>query len=332
MSRRVRVASVGLGWWGSTLADRAEAAGLDLVSCFARSTDSRVEFAEARGCRSAATWDELLSDPDVEGVLIATPHSTHADLVCEAASAGKHVFVDKPFTLKVADAARATRACDDAGVVLQVGHNRRRQPATRWIKSMVDAGELGMPHYAEANLSYPKGLNPRSGWRGDPAESPAGGMAGLGVHMADNLVYLFGQPARISAFSRKIIGVGPLDDATTAIVEFPDGPLAVLATTMVIPDIARTAVFGTEAAAWNEVDGEKAYVQRVGEKERSEVPVETLDTILDELAEFGRCVANGETPEVGGWEALEVVAIFEGLVESAATGRAVDLAEVRSRR
>lgn len=327
----VRVASIGLGWWGGTLAEKGTLAGLDIVSCFARTKEIREEFSSTHGCRNAESLESLLADPEIEAVLLATPHSTHADLVVEVAAAGKHIFVDKPFTLTVAEGKRAVAASDEAGVVLQVGHNRRRQPANRRLKSLVESGELGMIHYAEANLSYPKGLNPRSGWRGDPAESPAGGMTGLGVHMADNLNYLLGKARTIAAFSRRIIGVGKLDDATTAIVEFEDGPLASLGTSMVIPDIARTAVWGTEGAAWNENDGERFYVQATQEKDRTEQPVETLDTVIDELEEFAANVRNGTTPETGGAEALEAVVILEGIVESAMSKRVIDLDEIRSR-
>lgn len=328
---KLRVGSIGLGWWGGNLAEKGRTAGLEVVAAYARDGQKREEFASAHGARATSSVDDLLSDPMVEAVLIATPHSTHAELVVEAASAGKHVFVDKPFTLTVAEAKPAIKACESAGVILQVGHNRRRQPANRRLRHMVETGELGMVHYAEANLSYPKGLSPRTGWRGDRAESPAGGMTGLGVHMADNLVYLLGPAARVVAFSKKIIGVGDLDDATTAILEFHSGPLAVLGTTMVIPDIARTAVWGTEAAAWNEVDGERFYVQRTGEKDRTEEPIETLDTVKDELEEFASNVRNRTRPETGGPEALEAVAILEGIVESATTGRVVDLDDVRAR-
>ena len=327
----LRVASIGLGWWGGMLAEKAREGGLEIVRCFARTPERREEFAGVHGGQPAASLDGLLSDPDVEAVMIATPHSTHADLVVDAAEAGKHIFVDKPFTLTVAEGRRAVAAADKAGVVLQVGHNRRRQPANRRLKEMIDNGGLGMLHYAEANLSYPKGLNPRSGWRGDPAESPAGGMTGLGVHMADNLNYLLGRPARVAAFSRRVIGVGKLDDVTTATLEFHNGTLAILGTAMVIPDIARTAVWGTEAAAWNEMDGERFYVQRVGEKERSAQPVDTLDTVKNELEEFASNIRNGTRPETGGPEALEAVAVLEGIVESASTGTVVDLDEVRAR-
>ena len=327
----VRVASIGLGWWGGTLAEKAADAGLRIVSCYSRTEEQRTQFAQTHGGVAATSVEAVLSDPDVEGVLIATPHSTHADFVVEVAAAGKHIFVDKPFTLGVAEAKRAIAAADSAGVVLQVGHNRRRQPANRRLKEMIDAGDLGTLQYAEANLSNPRGLNPRTGWRGDPAESPAGGMTGLGVHMADNLHYLLGPAARVAAFSKKVLQIGTLDNATTATIEYHSGPLAFLGTSTVVPDIARTAVWGTEGAAWNELDGEKFYVQRTGEPERTAQPVDAIDTVRDELAEFAANIRDGGRPETGGAEALEAVAVLEGIVESAATGRVVDLDEVRAR-
>lgn len=327
----LRVASLGLGWWGGTLAEKARAAGIEVVAAYARTEQSRDEFAEKHSCRPAASLEGVLSDPDVEAVLIATPHSTHADLVVEASTAGKHVFVDKPFTLTVAEAKRAMAAAESAGVVLQVGHNRRRQPANRHLKKMVDGGDLGIVHYAEANLSYPKGLNPRSGWRGEPEESPAGGMTGLGVHMADNLNYLLGRAARVAAFSKQIIGVSKLEDVTTTTIEFHEGPLAFLGTSMVIPDIARTAVWGTEGAACNDQDGERFLTQEVGSKDWVEHEVDTLDTVRDELEEFADNIRKGEAPETGGAEALEATVILEGIVESAARGTVVDLDEVRAR-
>jgi predicted dehydrogenase len=156
-------------------------------------------------------------------------------------------------------------------------------------------------------------------------------MTGLGVHMADNLNYLLGPAARVAAFSKKILQIGTLDNATTATIEYHSGPLAFLGTSTVVPDIARTAVWGTEAAAWNEFDGEKFYVQRTGEQDRTAQPVEVIDTVRDELEEFAINIRNGGRPETGGAEALEAVAVLEGIVESAATGRVVDLDEVRAR-
>ena len=85
----LRVGSIGIGWWGGVLADKAKAGGLEVVSCFARSQEARDEFAAPTRRNRPASLDEMLADPDVEAVMIATPHSTHADLVVQAAAAGK---------------------------------------------------------------------------------------------------------------------------------------------------------------------------------------------------------------------------------------------------
>jgi predicted dehydrogenase len=327
----LRVGLIGLGWWGGVLAQKTGGAGVDIVSCFARTVATRDDFAKAYTCSSASSVDEMLLDPDVEAVLVASPHSTHSDLVIRAAQAGKHVFCDKPFTLDVASGKRAVAATDAAGVVLQVGHNRRRQPGTRRLKHLIDSGGLGTIVYAEANMSLPKELTPRGGWRGNPAESPAGGMTGLGVHMADNLMYLLGRPSRVFAFSRQVLGRSDLDDVTTANLEFKSGPLAVLSTSLVIPDICRTAVWGIKAAAANEMDGAQFLFQATGEKGWITQPIDEIDTVADELAEFAQNVRNRTRPETGGPEALEVIAVLEGIVESAATGQVVNLDEIRAR-
>jgi predicted dehydrogenase len=332
MGDGVGLALVGVGWWGGVLAEAVRSAdGAELVACYARTESTRDRFAADHQTKAATSWDELLADPQVDGLLLATPHSTHADQIVDAASAGKHVFVEKPLTLTVAEGRRAVDAADAAGIVLQVGHNRRRQPATRRLKELVDGGALGTIQHVEANLSNPKELTPRTGWRGDPAESPGGGMTGLGVHMVDSLIYLVGRPARVAAFSKQILGRSKLDDATVIILEFESGPLGYVATSMVVPDIATVGVIGHDAAAWNVSDGAHFYVQKVGDPERTEMPVDTLDTVRDQIEEYVRCIAGNGRPETGGREALEVVAVLEATMDSARSGKVVYLDEVRAR-
>lgn len=149
--------------------------------------------------------------------------------------------------------------------------------------------------------------------------------------MADNLNYLLGRPARVAAFSKRIIGVAALDDVTTATIEYEEGPLAFLATSMVIPDIGRTAVWGTGGAAYNDQDGGRFLTQDPGSKDWVEHEIETIDTVQDELEEFAVNVREGRTPETGGAEGLEATAVLEGIVESATRGTVVDLDEVRAR-
>src|SRR5207244_11642671 len=118
----VRVAAIGTGRWGGTLADAAgRGTGHSIVACTSRSAENRAAFAKTYGCRDLPTLDAVLADREVEGVLITTPHTAHAEHNVAAAPAGEHVFADKQITLTVADARRATEAYRRAQAVQAVG-------------------------------------------------------------------------------------------------------------------------------------------------------------------------------------------------------------------
>jgi predicted dehydrogenase len=327
----VRLGIVGLGWFGGVLAEAARSSGLaEVVACYSRSPESRTAFAEQHGGRAVADIDEMLGASDVDGVLVATPHSTHVEIAERAARAGKHVFVEKPLALTVAGVRRVAEAAEGSGVVVQAGQNRRRQPANRRIKAMIDSGELGTVLQLEAMHSAAGGHKPDlPAWRADPEECPHGGMTALGVHMVDTFNYFMGPARRVSAFSRRFTGIRELDDATSVLLEYGDGQLGSINTTYFSPPVVTLSVYGTEAAVWNEEDGTRLFVQPRSEPARSEQPVETIDTIEDELAEFARCIRDAGVPETGVHEALEVAAVLDAMQRSIDTGCAVDMADLR---
>ena len=110
------VAVVGTGMWAPRLAEAAGRAGLEVAACFSRNEDRRREFAERFGCEPAASLEEAIEHPGVEGVLLVTPNDVHEEQALACAERGRHVFVEKP----IADKRRGRRA-DAAGV--------RRRPA-----------------------------------------------------------------------------------------------------------------------------------------------------------------------------------------------------------
>jgi len=323
----VRVAAVGVGGWGRVLADAArKETGLAVVACTSRSAENRAAFARAYDCREHPSFDAVLADGDVEGVLVTTPHSVHAEQVVAAAQAGKHVFVDKPFTLTLADARRATDACGRARVVLAVGHQRRRQAAHRTLKRLLDEGALGRPVQIEGNFSADIGFTLKPGmWRTVRDETPGGPMTNLGIHHVDTYRYLLGPIVRVAALVRRVALTGvDIDDATSILFEFASGSLGYLGTSWVHANrTAMLTVHGTEAQAWSEADGARLFLARRGQPERVAVPLTAVDAVVDELAEFARCVRDGTKPEVGGEEATANIAVLEAIVESSQTGHAV---------
>lgn len=332
----VRVAAVGVGRWGSVVAEAAaRGTGLAVVACTGRSAENRAAFAQTHRCRNLPSYDAVLADPEVEGVLLTTPHSLHTEQVAAAAAAGKHVFVDKPFALTVADGRRATEACRAARVVLAVGHQRRRQASNRALKRLLDEGVLGRAAQIEGNISADIGFTFKPGmWRATPAETPGGAMTNLGIHHVDTYQYLLGPIVRVMALSRRVaLTAVEVDDATCILFEFAQGGLGYLGTSWVHAN--RTSVFtvhGTEAQAWVESDGASLFLARRGHPERAPVPLTPVDPVVEELAEFARCVRDGTRPEVGGAEGTANIAVLEAIVESAATGRAVAVGSTTGQR
>jgi len=326
---KVRLASIGLGWWGSELADAVARTGrAEVVSCFARTLEARDEFAAKHACRAAGSLDDLLADPGIEGVLIATSHQSHRSLIEQAAAAGKHIFVEKPFTNTVEDGVAAVSAAREAGVLLQVGHQRRRTAAKRRMKVMIEAGDLGDIETVVAHQSIPNGYKmPEEAWRWSPEQSPLGSMTSLGVHKIDSMLYLVGPIRSVFALTRPGRS-HPIDEATVLALEFEGGALGTLTTSFFTPVINEIAVFGMKAAAFSSGGGTALRVQGRNDPAPEGVELEQIDPVLDELTEFARAI-RGEIPvEVDGEAGLAVIAVMEAAVQSVAAGQPVEVARV----
>jgi myo-inositol 2-dehydrogenase / D-chiro-inositol 1-dehydrogenase len=162
-SDTVRVALIGSGrmgaYHGETLARRVPGAQLAAVADPAPGAAERL--AGSLGADRAYTdVTGLWEDPAVDAVVIAAPARSHADLVVAAAAAGKHVFCEKPMAVTLPDADRAIDAARAAGVVLQVGFNRRFAADWRAARALLDAGTLGTPRQLRSLTRDPGGFDP----------------------------------------------------------------------------------------------------------------------------------------------------------------------------
>src|SRR5215475_3145187 len=141
----LRAAIIGPGWWGKTLvtAVQGKSDAITFVAAATRTPAKVEEFCRQHGLKLLADYEAALADPDIDAVVLATPHSQHGDQVRRAAAAGKHVFCEKPFTLTADDARRAVDAATKAGIVLAVGFNRRFHPSLQEMKRRVRDGAFG---------------------------------------------------------------------------------------------------------------------------------------------------------------------------------------------
>ena len=321
---------VGVGMWGRKMAAAAErAAGVRLVTCFARDDGARSEAAERFGCRAADSLDSLLDDSDVEAVLVVTPNHTHAQIAAAAAERGRHVFVEKPFADRLADGLRAADASERAGVLLFVGHSFRRLGAARAAARAIGEGALGEIVLAEANFSLP-GAFPPGSWRSRRETLPAGPMTQLGVHHVDTLQAWIGPAISVMGSMTHMAAAAEIDDVAVALLEHASGARSVISCSYVSPKTYRIRVYGTRAnldyrtemSIWPEAERmDEATTLTIEDATGSvDLPFEPCDMLVDELEEFARCIRTGAPPETGAREGLAALSVIEGVVEAAASG------------
>jgi predicted dehydrogenase len=314
-------AIVGMGRWGRTLVESVQGKqgfGLRFVAGSTGTPEKARDWAATQGIAIHPGYAAVLADPAVRAVVLATPHGQHAEQVIAAAAAGKHVFVEKPFTLTKASAAAAVEACRQAGVVMALGHNRRFLPAVAEMRAMLDAGALGRLLHVEGHFSGPGAAGYQPGmWRADRAESPLGGMGGMGIHMVDMIIALAGRFRSVGVVSKALVST-TIDDTTAMLAELECGATVGFATLALAPRHWRVALFGS--AGILELHGHErlSFTPREGERWTKEFPKTDIEAA--ELAAFATAVAGGAPYPLPVEDAIHSVAVFEAMIGAATSG------------
>ncbi len=332
----IGIALIGSGRMGSfhgeTVSRRL--AGTRLVAVADTAPGAADTLATAlRADRSYTDAAQVWADPAVDAVVIAAPARFHAELVVAAAEAGKSVFCEKPMALSLADADRAIDAARAAGVVLQVGFNRRFAPDWQAARVLLDAGQIGTPRLLRSLTRDPGGF--------DPARvAPDTIFLETLIHDFDTLRFLNpgAEAVEVYAVADALVEPGWRDrgllDTAVVTVRFDNGAVG-------------TAEACFEAAYGYDVRGEvfgSSGMATMGDGRRttmtfSGVPGRTAETVRSdqelftgaytaELAAFADAVRAGTPPPVTGEDARAALAIALAAAESAARGNPVRIDEV----
>ena len=321
----INAAVIGLGRWGRAIVEAVQGRSHRLR--FVRGVSKETEaagFAKAHGLAFSLEFGDVVTDPRIDAVFLATPHSLHVEQILAVAAAGKAVWCEKPLALTRQQAERAIDACAKARVPFALGNNKRCFPSMRELKTVVAGGGLGEMLHIEGHFTNEHSTRVAGGWRDDPDESPGGGMTGAGLHVLDALVNLGGPIAAVDArlFSRK----APPDprDVAAAFVEFENGGTGQIATVRAGPPFWRVHAFGTKG--WAEARGEtQITVAPIGEtpSTRSYPEENSLRTLIEAFAET---IERGTPFPVTAAQMLHVTSAFEAIVRSIKTGAPVKVA------
>ncbi|HID75139.1 MAG TPA: Gfo/Idh/MocA family oxidoreductase, partial [Planctomycetaceae bacterium] len=256
---------------------------------------------------------DLLADPAVEAVYIASPVYCHARQIKMAAEAGKHILCEKPLTLRLSQAKEAVQACRRHGVFLQEGYMMKFHAAHVKIKELIDDGRLGKPVYLRAQLScwYPK---IEGAWRQERRKGGGGALMDMATHLYDLLEYFAGPIRRIVALTGNLVQDYKPEDASTTLVEFKSGAHGTIDSFFCIPDEAsrtRLEVYGSRGAVLSEgtvgqsKGGKLEGIFGLGEagydaaqdkdvaRRFSRIPFKPVDPYTAECQYFADCILRG---------------------------------------
>ena len=326
--KKLPVAVCGLGWWGRIIVPLLKASSkLDVVKVF--DPQVRDDFGVAR----AATFDEVLKDKAVQGVVLCTPHTLHADQIVASASAKKHVFCEKPLSLSRKDVLRAVEACNANNVKLAVGHEKRFEPPIQELMRLVKSGELGTPLQVEANFSQDKFLSlAADNWRLSGKEAPAGPMTATGIHLLDLSVGVFGPAARVFASVRQLGSQLTNGDTLGILVNFRSGGNALLSAVLATPFDGRFAVYGNKG--WAEVRDKAhpeapegwTFTKVLRGKEKEVKTYEPAKAVLANLEAFAEAALGGAPYPIPQEQMIANVSALEAIFRSAASGKVEEVA------
>jgi predicted dehydrogenase len=322
--KKFPVAVCGLGWWGRIIVPLLKTSSrIDVVKVF-----DPAPAADALGVARAASFEELLKDKTVHGVVLCTPHTVHADQIVAAASAKKHVFCEKPLSLSRKDVLWAVEACNANGVTLAVGHEKRFEPPIQALMDLVKSGALGTPLQIEANFSQDKFLTlAPDNWRLSGKEAPAGPMTATGIHLLDLSVGVMGPAARVFASVRQLGSQLTNGDTLGILVNFKSGGNALLSAVLATPFDGRFAVYGNKG--WAEVR-DKAhpespqgwiFTKSVRGKEKEVKTYEPAKAVLANLEAFADAALGGAAYPVPQEQMIANVSALEAIFKSAASGK-----------
>jgi predicted dehydrogenase len=334
----IRTAVVGIGHWGRTLVNAVQGNSekLRFTAGYTRTRANAESFCAEKGIALYDSLDDILRAPDIDAVYFATPHSEHGMHVERAAAAGKHVFMEKPFTLDRKSAAAALDAVAKAGVVLGVAYPRRFHPGMRELKSRLDSGALGTIAHCYGEQNTPAGLFMAPGsWRATAAEAPAGAMTALGVHNVDAMIHLFGEIDEIYASSLRRAVAYDAEDTTSVMFGFRSGMSGSMACSLVTAVSYRLAAFGSKGCAELRTpnldfhftpapDGPPTGRHAALPPEVTQYP--GANTLLAEMEAFADAIGGGPAYPIPAEQVLHGVAVFEAIVASAASRRPVKVA------
>ena len=348
--KKVRWGVIGAGG----IADRRTIPGMMLCENAELAAVMEITAELAERCRSK--WgcpkayvrvEDLLADPDIDAVYIATPVFLHAQQVRAAADAGKHILVEKPLAMTSEEGRQVVEYCKSRGVLISAGFMMRYGSYVQEMKKAVAAGKIGRPvsGYAQFTCWYP---DMPGNWRQSRKQGGGGAMFDMGIHCIDLLQYILGsRVCQVTAFQDTLTFHYEVEDSSMVLLRLENGCQCVVQSNFNIPDAAakwRVELFGDQGRLLGEnvigqVDGghlDALFLGRQGrydaqqdrhEAESEQINVSFGDLYAREISSFSDSILTGSPVQIPAEDAVQVQQVLEAAYEACRTGRVISFSE-----
>lgn len=333
----MRVAMIGTGLQARRRAPVLAGSKTDSLAVVVSGSATRAkDFASKYRVEGTEDWRGAVARDDIDAVVVCTVPQSHAEITIAALEAGKHVLVEKPLSMTVAEGKAMVAAARKAKRILKCGFNHRHHPAVLQAKKLIDEGRFGKLIVGRCRY----GLCGRTGyekeWRGDPSKAAGGHLMELGIHAIDLYRWFFGEIAEVACMTGDLyFPMAPLDDNGMALMRARSGALLSLHSSLTQwKNLFSFEIIGTEGYFAIEGLGASYGNERLAVGKRDfEAPFQ--DTITEwrggdnswklEWEEFVAAIGAGREPLGNGDDGLEAMRVALGAYEAERSRRTLSL-------
>jgi predicted dehydrogenase len=342
---RIRVGILGCGKIARLHAQGYKAAAdvaQVVVCCDEYNIDLARATAQEFGADATNRWQEVIERADVDAISICMPPYQHAEIALAAAAAGKHVLVEKPMAMNLAECKTMVAAAKNAGIVLMVGQNQRFQPEHVKIKALLDRNAIGRIVALRFDCNqFVKTMYPPNSWIFDKAKSGGGMVAQTAVHKIDLMRHFFGEVREVAAFNG-YTGLnlnykpGGNEDIAALLMTFESGIIGeafylfAAHKTPIPTTTGELTIFYGEKGIIHNVLGWHIYSTEVPEYSGGLTKLEIhtypyMDSVVAEVRHFLECIQNGTEPITSGRDNLGTMAVIDAIYQAAETKTVVQV-------
>ena len=329
----VKLGIVGLGRWAKVLTNASKhSKKFEIVAGHSRSVEKRESFSNEFMIKTYEEFDDMLKNPELEGIIITVPNEQHYPVALRIATAGKHVYTEKPISNTLTDGLRMENLQEKHGIIMVVGHSARLLKGIQVIKDFIESGDIGRLSFVETNFSNERALTlTPDTWRWYKDRAPGGPLSQLAIHQFNILHYLAGEVDSVSSIASKLSPVGAeVDDQSMTTVKFKNGALGYVGSSWTSPGIFSVRAFCQKGLLHHELDfsswdkpenldkSSSLYIQKgvdgFGLREEIEIPPGNM--FLDELDIFATACRTKKLDELTAYQGNVAVAMVMAALKS----------------